>query len=275
MQLTGQPATQKRALLSTALIALSFTLYASGNLPLASAVALPFFALLVALHTSFRPTCNRLSTLLAASFWLVALITGFAIALYRPGNFSYPAVHHFSELGFTLYPNFAKALAGYFIIIWLWGPYGLGHDKGRVPAALLIGGGILAVLCAARFVFDIAWQPKLPAGIFWFVLINVGITVVAEEAFFRLLLQDGLAKLALTAGAKNQRAVRWGAAAVATLVFALAHAPITHPLFWLFLLAGGVYALVYQYTGRFSAAIATHFGVNILHFTLLEYPLTL
>lgn len=275
MHLSWQPATQKRALVSVALVALSLTLYVSGTLALTSAVALPIFALLVALHTSFKVTRSRLNTLLAASLWLLALISGFAIALYRPGNFTYPAVHHFSELGFTLYPNLAKALAGYFIIIWLWEPYGIGQGRTRAPAALLVGVSALAVLCAASFVFKIDWQPKLPDGILWFVLINFGITVVAEEAFFRLLLQDGLAKLVLMASAKKQRVAQWGAAAVATLLFALAHASITHPLFWLFLLAGGVYALVYQCTGRFSAATATHFGVNILHFTLLEYPLTL
>ena len=274
MHLSWQSATQKRALLSAALVAFSSALYASGNLPLANAIALPVFTLLIALHAWL--TINRdANAWVALSLWLITLITGFAIALYRPGDFNYPVAHHFGDLEFTLYANLAKALAGYVIIIWLWSSYGLGRRKRRVPTALLIGGGILAILCAARFIFQIGWQPKLPDGILWFVLINVGVTVVAEEAFFRLLLQDGLAKLALTVGAKKTRAAQWSAAAVATLIFALAHAPITHPLFWLFLLAGGVYALEYEYTGRFSAAIATHFGVNILHFTLLEYPLTL
>ena len=131
----------------------------------------------------------------------------------------------------------------------------------------IAGVGIAAVLALAVWGFDVNWSPKWPAGIAWFTLINLTITVMAEEAFFRLLLQDKLRSiLPETWGA-------WIAPFTACTVFALTHAPVTHPGFFLYWFAGAVYALVYIKTCRFSVAVATHFCVNLLHFLLLEYPL--
>ncbi|MCP8899564.1 CPBP family intramembrane glutamic endopeptidase [Gilvimarinus xylanilyticus] len=209
---------------------------------------------------------QRLSGGAAIGLWLFCLVAGFTVALYRPMEFDYPVIHFFSSLDFTLYLNVGKALAGLAVFIWLWRAHP--SPKNMALSCALASGAIVAVLGVAHWVFGVGWAIKWPDGIIWFALINAGATVLAEEAFFRLLLQNKLASLL-----PLHYRPRLIAALVATLVFALAHAPPTHPSFLLFLWAGGLYAWVYAATGRFSMALLTHFGVNILHFTLLRYPL--
>lgn len=209
---------------------------------------------------------QRLSGGAAIGLLFFCLVAGFAVALYRPAGFDYPIVYYFSSLDFTLYLNLGKALAGFAVFIWLWRAHP--EPKSLAMSCTWAAGAIVAVTVAAHWIFGVEWAIKWPEGMVWFALVNAGATVLAEEAFFRLLLQDRLASI-LPRACRPRLTAALGAA----LVFALAHAPRTHPSFLLFLWAGGLYAWVYATTGRFSMALLTHWGVNMLHFTLLRYPL--
>lgn len=259
--------------ISAGLLALALFLYLLDALPLANFVGL--LALNFALygrHCLSGKSSGQHSAKLKLGklgLWLACILLGFFIALYRPEDFNYPLVHTFDSLHFELYANLGKALAGAAVLLWLWPN---ATPSKALPFSLLLSfTAALCLIIVAANIFGISWLPKLPKGIAWFLLINLIVTVVAEEAFFRLLLQEQLNKFLATKLRSAKVAAALALIGSATL-FALAHMPPLHPLFGLYLLAGLLYAGIYSYTGRVSAAITTHFAVNALHFILLQYP---
>ncbi len=240
-------------------------------IPQINAYCLPVFCLGLFCITQKKPHKKWLEVIA----WLGVVILGFFIAIYRPEGFSYPLVWETQSLydggrSFTLLANTSKALGGYFVIIWL-----LSHFNDSVtPLPLeksiaITAAGIIALLLIARLFFGIGWQPKLSKGIGFFIFINLGITVLSEEAFFRLLIQDKIASFF------NHKAVGlWVAGSTASVLFAFSHTPTIGTAWFLFLIAGAIYSAVFAYTQRFTLAIAVHFGLNIMHFIFLEYPLS-
>lgn len=223
--------------------------------------------------------------------WLKAVVLlavvsiGFFIAIYRPPGFDYPLVWNPGALydhgkPFALYVNMAKAIGGYLVLVWLWqriqwnaagvstDPFADASRTVMINRVYIVGASVLAILAMASLGFGLAWQPKWPQGLWIFFAVNLLVTVVAEEAFFRLLLQQCLERLF-----KHSRWSTQVALAVSALLFALAHAAPDNVLFVLFLFAGVVYGFVYAATRSFVAAVAAHFGVNFLHILLFEYPL--
>lgn len=215
---------------------------------------------------------------LIAAVLLPTLLVGFFVAIFRPKGFSYPLVWNPGALydggePFSLHVNLSKAIGGYLVVIWL----GLGM---RNHGSMLIGGrpsisqmvlalaGACAILFTAFAFYGVAWKPKLPDGILYFVMVNLLVTVLCEEAFFRLLVQSQMERFS-----KNKRIGICVGVITASLLFALAHAGATEAVFFLYLFGGFIYAAVYAYTRSLLASIATHFGVNIAHIILLEYPL--
>lgn len=242
--------------------------------PLINAVLLlPF---VIGLYGLTMTTGSR-RTLIAAIL-LPTLLIGFFVAIFRPKGFSYPLVWNPGVLyeggePFSLYVNLSKAIGGYLVVIWL----GLGmRSKGSTlignrplisqMAPVLIGAS--AILFVAFALYGVAWKPKLPVGILYFVMVNLLVTVLSEEAFFRLLVQSQMERFF-----KNKRTGICVGIVTASLLFALAHAGATGAVFFLYFFAGFIYAAVYAWTRSLPASIATHFGVNIAHIILLEYPL--
>lgn len=249
---------------SAVLVALALWLHLLDALPRANWVALLVLnAALFALQSDkIAGSSHWLSRL---GLWFTCLALGFFIALYRPGNFNYPLIYHFASLDFPLYANLGKGLAGASILLWLWPTTGQHKPLGTSLALALLA--VPLVIFTAHGL-GIAWQVKFPAGIVWFLLINLGITVLAEEAFFRLLIQDQLANI----WGKSTMAAGL-AAIVSVILFTLAHTYPTQPYFALYLLAGSLYCAVYTYSRRLTMTLATHALVNLGHFTLLTYPL--
>jgi membrane protease YdiL (CAAX protease family) len=111
------------------------------------------------------------------------------------------------------------------------------------------------------------FEPKWPAYAPYYLVINLLFTCVAEEAFFRGLIQekldDALARL------------RYGtpiAIGVASVLFGIAHARGGALLVALATVAGAGYGLAYQRSGRIEGGIAAHIALNGMHFLLLSYP---
>lgn len=205
---------------------------------------------------------------LDVALWLTTLLLGLFIASYRPEGFSYPRVWRFDSLGnFALYLNTAKAIAGYLVLVWLIRARLAAKCMPLLPSLLVACAGI-AIVISAGIGLGLSFTPKLPEGLVYFVLLNLLVTVVAEEAFFRLLLQDRLAQMM----GNSPRGIVL-ALVIASVVFALVHTTVIGPAFLLFLLAGFVYGLVYTLSKRFSMALVVHFGTNLCHFLLLDYPL--
>ena len=180
-------------------------------------------------------------------------------------------------LPFTLYANMDKGLAGLFLMAFAGRPADTALDGVRLCGevalhALWIAGLMLGLAWAMGIVrFDPAWvsAPSPWEGPAWrFLLVNLLFTCVAEEAFFRGLVQGGLTRWLTRAGRPA-----WPAVAAAALLFGLAHAGGGWAYAGLAALAGLGYGLVRERTGRVGAAVAAHFALNAAHFLLFTYPM--
>ncbi len=170
---------------------------------------------------------------------------------------------------FSLYLNFDKPLIGLFLLAAVGSLLTTVEGWRRVLLSTL---GLLAMaigmaLTAALLLGYTAWDPKLPALFALWAPRNLLFTCIAEEAFFRLLIQGNLERV--------WARLRWGAQAAwlaASVLFGVAHAAGGWQYVVLATLAGGVYGLAYQRTRAIEAAILVHFGLNCLHFLLFNYP---
>jgi len=95
---------------------------------------------------------------------------------------------------------------------------------------------------------------------------NIVFTVVAEEVFFRGLIQNELTKR-LSCNYSDHLAVIIGGG-----IFGLAH--FSGGIYYVLLssLAGILYGYTYKITGRIEAPIITHFILNAGHFLIFTYP---
>lgn len=253
---------QPSVILSAGLISIAAIIAFVNWLPLVLLMLLPLFA------AGLYRVAQHKSGWLDGVLWVATLLLGFFIAIYRPAGFSYPPIWQFESLSnFTLYLNSAKAIGGYLVLVWLIRARAQSPSLALLPSLLIACAGI-ALVISAGMGCGLAFAPKLPEGFVYFILLNLLVTVVAEEAFFRLLLQNRLVHMM-----GNSRAAILAALGITALIFALAHTTIIGPAFFLFLFAGFVYGLVYTITKRFSMALVVHFGTNLSHFLLLEYPL--
>lgn len=170
---------------------------------------------------------------------------------------------------FTKYLNFDKAVVGLFLL-GIWCPRLVRLDDWRrvlrvfVPHFLLVLGVVGLLSLGLGYVY---WNPKMTE---WFPLwawSTLFFTVIAEEAFFRGLVQTSLERwLGGTC---------WGLAAALTIssvLFGLAHLAGGPKYVLLATVAGAGYGWIYLRTGSIAAAILAHFGLNSIHFTLFTYP---
>lgn len=172
---------------------------------------------------------------------------------------------------FALLLSSDKALAGWGL--WWWAAprcrdFG---DVRRMLPFVLVGGGLTAliVLGLANGMHIVRWDPKWPAQAPAFLLVNLLVTCVAEESFFRGLLQEQL----MRAWASRSPWLSTGLPVVlSAALFGLAHLGGGLSYALLAMLAALGYGLVYARTRRIESAILAHFLLNAAHFLLLTYP---
>ena len=171
---------------------------------------------------------------------------------------------------FTLRWHYDKGVAGLLVLALCVKRPGDSSNGWRVAAVVVALTLALAVslMPLAAWLDQVRLDPKFPAIILWWALGNLFITSVAEEAFFRGLIQARLAH-ALAPRVRHSAAL---AVVVAALLFGIAHAGAGPISMGLALLAGLAYGLAYQLTGRIEASILVHFFFNLAHLTLFSYP---
>jgi membrane protease YdiL (CAAX protease family) len=113
----------------------------------------------------------------------------------------------------------------------------------------------------------LAWEPKWPHVIPLWALNNLLLVCVAEEAFFRGYVQQGLTTLL-----GQRRYATWLGLGVAALLFGLAHFAAGPAMMAIAAVAGLGYGMAYQ-RGGLLAAILAHFALNALHLILFTYPM--
>ncbi len=260
-----------KILLSAFFCGIAFIAFLFSSMPLLNLIALPFLVAGLYAITSYKslePWARQL-------IWAVSLFVGFFIAIYRPSDFSYPLVWATERLypggdPYFLYANISKALGGYLVIVWLLNSPSSHQQSARpiLNSAFITAFCVFALLGIANVCFGVDWALKVSIGIIYFSAVNLFVTVLAEEAFFRLFIQDRIQVLF-----SNTKLGTGVSIVFVTALFAFSHTASIGPTFFLFLVAGFTYSVVYAVTRRFSMALAVHFGVNIFHFIFLEYPI--
>ncbi|HEU4621531.1 MAG TPA: CPBP family intramembrane glutamic endopeptidase [Burkholderiaceae bacterium] len=212
----------------------------------------------------------------ARAWWtVIAVVVALALALHIWPGFESWVVIERARLSadappFTYHARFDKGAAGLLLLVFLtrraatvtqW-PYAFNRQSMVVLActvATVIGLGL-----ALGYVRP---DPKWPAMAPAFLVFNLLLTCVAEEAFFRGVLQERCA-----AFVHARWGARWPALLVTSVVFGAAHGAGGVALVVLATVASIGYGLAYETTRRIEPAIATHFCVNAAHFLGFTYP---
>lgn len=202
-------------------------------------------------------------------WWLPCLAISVALAAHLlPGTTSWTLwpVRQLSPDApvYALRLSWDKALVGITLLAW-WLRRTSDPEQKPSPdfAAIAIVTTLFAVPLVAVAGGLVVWNPKWPPGFWLWMLVNVCVISLTEEAFFRGLLQSELVR-------------RFGAlfgVAAASILFGLVHWPI-NPLFAVVAgIAGLGYGLAFHFSGRLLVAVLLHAAVNSLHLLLFSYPL--
>ncbi|APR36052.1 CPBP family intramembrane glutamic endopeptidase [Paraburkholderia sp. SOS3] len=204
----------------------------------------------------------------------VFIVIGVALILHWVPGFHNPRVIHAERftadaLPFTMYLNLDKPLVAFWLLLtfrWIRGP-----QNATLALAAGIGGWLLTALVCIGTAFAmrlIVWEPKWPADALLFLVNNLLLVSVVEEAFFRGYLQGGMMRL--FDGRPLGKTI---ALVVASVLFGLMHLPGGG---WLWVVFGAVaglgYGLAYRF-GGLRAAVLAHFALNATHFLLFTYPM--
>jgi membrane protease YdiL (CAAX protease family) len=205
---------------------------------------------------------------------LSTILLALALALHKLPGFNNPVLIDHAVLSagaapFTLYANFDKGAVGLVLLALLSRRVDSWKELGQVLWRTL---PVLAITLVATLGFAVlaglvGLDLKLPAQSLTFVSVNLLFTVIAEEAFFRGLLQARLA-----AALARQAWGPWLAVALSALLFGAAHLGGGLAYGILATVAGLGYALAYQRTQRIEAAILVHIALNVAHFVCFTYP---
>ncbi|ASV40052.1 CPBP family intramembrane metalloprotease [Pseudomonas sp. NS1(2017)] len=259
-------------------------------------IALPWlYLILLSIGYAVALTYGQLSLLVAVSVGLL-LIAGYAVRQQRtpwarylghglfivlalslamhwlPGFYNGRAIDPQrltpEAVPFSMYLNQDKPLIGFWLLIacpWIvaWRPLRLSI----CVAALALSLTVITVLSAAVLLGITAWAPKWPEQAWVWVLNNVLLVTLVEEALFRGYIQGGLSR--------QFKQFRYGdnlALLLASLLFGLVHVNAGWQWTLLATIAGVGYGLAYRF-GGLGAAVITHFGVNLVHFVFFVYPM--
>lgn len=276
----------------SALVAIACAIaFAAGLLTVDALPWLLGIASFAVLHAQLQRMGHRWaarSTLLVLSGLLLAL------AMHKLPGFNNPlllsAVHVSPDaIPFTLFANFDKGLAGAVLLLVLWplsqypqGNWQSPHRGSLLPPLPPVTYGQLlwrgfwplffltflsSEWLGVTFGF-LTWDPKFPPYTLMFLAVNLFLTCVAEELFFRGLLQTSLQRYLAA-----RQLPLWPAALLIGILFGVAHLAGGWPYAIAVSVAGTGYGLMYLRSGRIEVAILGHFALNALHFLLFSYPM--
>ncbi len=234
----------------------------------------PALVLIAAMWAAAWASVHAKRPIASAGWTALAALVALALATHRMPGFSAALVAEQVRLSadsatMTLVANFDKGAAGLILLVYFcrrirnaaeWPAVaGIGVGIGAATAAVVIP--LVASTGAVRF------DPKLPAVAPAWLASNLFLTSLMEEAFFRGLLQERMAR-ALASRARW----RYLPIVVPSLLFGLVHF-VGGPLLVAFAALAGVgYGMAYAMTGRVEAAVLAHFTLNSIHFFGFTYP---
>jgi uncharacterized protein len=204
----------------------------------------------------------------------VAIAIALVLSLHLAPGFNNPKLFDSTRLSddaapFTQYLNFDKGAAG-LVLLWAYGARSRTlAELGRVlrialPIAVVT---TIAVIVLGLGLHYVRLDLKFPELGVAFLATNLLFTCVAEEAFFRGVLQERLAR-----SLDGRPSLRWLPPVVSALLFGLAHASAGSMYLLLATVAGLGYSIAYAATRRVEAAVLAHFAVNATQFLGFTYP---
>jgi len=201
----------------------------------------------------------------------MGLAAGLAIH-WLPGFFSARAIAgvRFSPEAapFSLYLNLDKPLIGFWIVLacpWVFTAVTL--RRSIITTSLTLPITTAICLTTAVVLGLIGWVVKWPEqGGIW-ALNNLLLVTLTEELLFRGYIQGGLARLLKRAPFHQLLAI-----ILASLIFGVSHLGAGWQWMLLAAMAGVGYGIAYRF-GGLPAAVITHFGLNLVHFSLFTYPM--
>lgn len=201
----------------------------------------------------------------------IALAAGLA-SHWLPGFFSarvITAVRFTPEAApFSMYLNLDKPLIGFWVALacpWVFTAVAL--RRAVMTTSVMLPVTTVLCLITAMSMSLIGWTPKWPAqGGIW-ALNNLLLVTLTEELIFRGYLQGGLTHLLKRVPYHQTLALLF-----ASLVFGLSHLGAGWQWAVLAGMGGLGYGIAYRF-GGLPAAVITHFGLNLAHFSLFTYPM--
>lgn len=221
-------------------------------------------------QASTRPNAPRGAAVLSAAAWALSL----ALAMHMIPGFSNPLVAAGLRLGehsppITQYASLDKGAAGLILVAFYCQRIRSFREWPGVAAqGIAIGIATSVVVVGAMAALGaIAPDPKLPGFAMLWVPINLLLTCVAEEAFFRGVLQERLMRWT-----EGRGRWRWLPIPITSVLFGLVHAGGGAALAVAAAIAGCGYGLAYARTRRIESAVLAHFTLNAVHFFGFTYP---
>ena len=213
---------------------------------------------------------GRFAKVLTVAVWVVS----FALAVHLIPGFSNPLVAAGLRLGahsppIMQYASLDKGAAGLILVaFYCQRVRAFSEWTNAAGKGLAIGIATAIIVVGAVAAFGvIAPDPKLPRfGLYW-VPINLLLTCVAEESFFRGILQERLMRWTEATGR-----LRWLPIGVASVLFGLVHAGGGVALVVAAAIAGFGYGAAYAQSRRIESAVLAHFTLNAVHFFGFTYP---
>lgn len=170
---------------------------------------------------------------------------------------------------FTMYLNLDKPFVGFILFTFLgslWKDKRPGARNLVKAIALPLATVVFICLGLALLLHFVAWSPKLPPGSWVWMLNNLLLVVMCEEALFRGYFQGYWGNKFFK---KEQYYIPL---LITALLFGIVHTTGGPALMLLAFIAGIGYGFAYH-RGGILAAVLTHFGFNLLHFLLFTYPM--
>lgn len=170
---------------------------------------------------------------------------------------------------FTMYLNLDKPFVGFLLFTFLNKDLYTPKPGARQllkAIAIPLAAIVLVCLGLGLLLHFIAWEPKFPSGAWIWMLNNLLLVAVTEEALFRGYLQGYMGRKFFS---KEKYYVPM---LLAALLFGMVHTTGGPALMLLAFIAGTGYGYAYH-RGGILASVLTHFGFNLLHFLLFTYPM--
>lgn len=232
---------------------------------------IPIFSLAILLYYSQVTEVNFLRFF---AYGLILLLSiGLASHLF-PGFYNLKVIDHIyiskNAIPYTLYLNFDTGIVGIFIL-------GITHHlisnqqdwiKLLKKTMFPFLGLIVTIMLLAISLGLVRFDPKLPSTLpLWFIT-NLLFVSVAEEAIFRGFLQKKISFLLDKKAYGDYLSIL-----IAAVLFGLMHYMGGIKYIFLATITGIGYGWIYNKTQYIESAIASHFGLNLIHFIFFTYPL--